>query len=88
MALTPATYLDRLIQEYAEQPAPVPMQPPRQYMTPGMADFEMDINGLPVPKGEAPPQPMEGVLPTPTQVAQQQQQPQSNRRPDEARRIR
>jgi len=35
------------------------------------------------------PQPMEGVLPTPTQVAQQQQpQPQTNRRPDEARRIR
>jgi len=85
--LTPATYLDRLIQEYAEQPPAPMLPPPRQYMTPGMEGFEMDMNGLPVRKGEAQPQPS-NVLPPPSQVAQQAQQPQTNRRPDEARRIR
>lgn len=87
MPLTPATYLDRLIQEYAQQPPPIALPPPRQYMTPGMEGFEMDMSGLPVPKGTAVPQ-EQTILPPPSQMAQQAQPAPMGRRPDEARRIR
>ena len=65
MALTPANILDEMILEAAQRPMQMAAPPPRQYMTPGMRQFEMGIDGLPMPKGQ--PQESNPILPPPRQ---------------------
>ena len=90
MALTPANILEETIMEAVQQPMQAPPPPPpRQYMTPGMGNYEMGMDGLPLPKGEVPPAPVPQGLQPPSQVAQQSPQPtmQPSRRDDTKRRL-
>ena len=91
MALTPANILEETIMEAVQQPLQAPPPPPpRQYATPGMSKYEMGMDGLPMPKGEVPPAPIQQGLQPPSQVATQAQQPiqqQPSRRDDVNRRL-
>ena len=89
MALTPANILEEAIIQAVQQPVQMPLPPPRQYMTPGMGEYEMGMDGLPMPKGEVPPAPVLQGLQPPSQVAQQSPQPtmQPSRRDDTKRRL-
>ena len=52
MALTPANIPDEMILDAAQRPMQMAMPPPRQYMTPGMSQFELGMDGLPMSKGQ------------------------------------
>lgn len=90
MPLTPANILEETIMEAVQQPQQAPPPPPpRQYMTPGMGNYEMGMDGLPMSKGVVPQVPVPQGLQPPSQVAQQSPQPtmQPSRRDDTKRRL-
>ena len=89
MALTPANILEETIMEAVQTPQVAPAPPPRQYMTPGMGNYEMGMDGLPMQKGTAPTAPVPQGLQPPSKVAQQapQQTHQPSRRDDTNRRL-
>ena len=88
MPVTPANMLEGMIAEAVQQPAQIVPPPPRQYMTPGMGNYEMGMDGLPIPKGQPQPMPINQTLLPPATIAQQTTQPiiQPTRRPDNTRR--
>ena len=88
MALTPANMLDEMIVQAVQQPVQMEPPPPRQYMTPGMGEYEMGMDGLPIVKGQPQQTPVPQVLPPPSQAVQQAAPPvQMSRRDDMNRRL-